>query len=178
MTNELDINITAIQSHRNGVSGNHFYSVFFSFTEDGKSHDLIAVITSGYGNCFVVSKKDPEMCWRGDHFESELKEAVAQWVSKKWNTPVERIRKELECEDENDQGKVVSPDMRAFIKKEHKELTDHLHDATKAKDSGSIWYYSGALMEMAYLKDFVGYEEEIPASKSLPTINPEELEIH
>jgi hypothetical protein len=175
MSNDLDLNITAIQSHRNGISGNHFYSVFFSFTEDGKSHDLIAVITSGYGNCFVVSKEDPEMCWRGDHFESELKEGVSQWVSKKWDTPVERIRNEL---DDDDQGKVVSPEMKAYIKKEYKELTDHFQSALKAKEGDNIYYYIGALMGLAYLKDFVGYTEtpEITTITE-PLPNPDELEI-
>ena len=96
MTDELDINITAIQSHRNGISGNSFYSVFFSSIEDGKNHDLIAVITSGSGNCFVVSKNDPNACWRGDVFEPALKEAVSKWVSKRWKVPVEQARKELE----------------------------------------------------------------------------------
>lgn len=97
MNNELNLNITAIQSHRNGVSGNHFYSVFFSFIdEDERPHNLIAVITSGSGNCFIVSKDDPEMRWRGDHFESELKEAVSQDVSKRWNVPIEQARQELE----------------------------------------------------------------------------------
>lgn len=98
MQKEMKLTIKAIQSHRNGISGNHFYSVFFSFDEDGEHHDLIAVITSGSGNCFVVSQYDAKACWRGDHFESELKEAVAQWVSKRWNTPVERIRKELDSD--------------------------------------------------------------------------------
>lgn len=94
--NELNLNIKTIKSHRNGVSGNSFYSIFFSFVEDGKYHDLIAVITQGSGNCFVVSKDDPEECWRGDHFESELKESISQWVSKRWKVPIELARKELE----------------------------------------------------------------------------------
>lgn len=96
MNEPLDIEVTAIQSHRNGISGNHFYSVYFTFKEDGKTHDLIAVIPGGQGNCFVVSKNDPDACWRGDHFEPDLKEAVAQWVAKKFDRPVETIRKELE----------------------------------------------------------------------------------
>lgn len=96
MQKEFDLNIKAIQSHRNGVSGNPFYSVFFSFIEDGEHHDLIAVITSGSGNCFIVSKNNPEACWRGDVFESDLKEAVSQWISKRWNVPIEQTRKELE----------------------------------------------------------------------------------
>jgi hypothetical protein len=54
----------------------------------------------------------------------------------------------------------ISPEMKSYIKKEHKELTDHFHDAIKKKDSGMIWYYSGAFMELVYLKDFVGYTEE------------------
>jgi hypothetical protein len=96
MQTELELTIKAIQSHRNGISGNSFYSVFFNSVEDGENFDLIAVITSGSGNCFVVSKNNPDECWRGDHFEHDLKEAVAQWVSKKWNVPVERVRNELE----------------------------------------------------------------------------------
>jgi len=88
--------VKAVQSHRNGISGNHFYSVFFDHIMDGKTHELIAVVIPGQGNCFIVSKNDPEICWRGDHFEKELKEAVAQWVSKKFNVPLEKSRKELE----------------------------------------------------------------------------------
>lgn len=87
--------ITAIQSHRNGISGRHFYSVFFDYIMEGQTHKLITVVIPGRGNCFVVSKDDPMFCWRGDHFEHDLKEAVALWVSEKFKVPIEQARKEL-----------------------------------------------------------------------------------
>jgi hypothetical protein len=84
---------------------------------------------------------------------------------------------------------MISPEMKGYIEKEYKELTDHFHDATERKDSLEIWYYTGALMELAYLKDFVGYEEggitrippELPSNQNVdadtPMIGSEELEI-
>jgi hypothetical protein len=96
-TEEVHMNIVIkeIQSHRNGVSGNHFFSVFFTFNEDGQIHDLIGIVMPGAGNCFIVSKDYPEKCWRGDHFEPDLKEAVSQWTSKMWNHPIEKARKDI-----------------------------------------------------------------------------------
>jgi hypothetical protein len=55
---------------------------------------------------------------------------------------------------------MVSKQMIAYIEKEYKELTDHYQSALKSKDGMQIWYYSGALMELAYLKDFVGYKDK------------------
>ena len=55
---------------------------------------------------------------------------------------------------------MVSKKMITYIEKEHKELTEHHQSALKNKDSMQIWYYSGALMELAYLKSFVGYQDK------------------
>lgn len=54
----------------------------------------------------------------------------------------------------------LSPKMKEFIEKEYKELTDHFHSSIKSKDSMGIWYYTGALAELATLKGFVGYKDK------------------
>ena len=74
----------------------------------------------------------------------------------------------------------LSPEMKAYIEKEDKELSDHFLTAKKENNNINIWYYTGAFMELSYLKDFVGYDDQ---SKKITTIrepvpNPDELEIH
>lgn len=96
--------IKHIESHRNGISGNHFYAIHFKSTGDNQYVDepprnMIGIVTKGRGNCFVVEPANPKNCYRGDNFEDELREAVAQWVSAKFkHVPIEQARKELECE--------------------------------------------------------------------------------
>lgn len=51
----------------------------------------------------------------------------------------------------------ISPEMKAYIEKEYKELSDHFHNALKNNDRMEIWYFTGALAELSTLKDFVGY---------------------
>jgi hypothetical protein len=89
--------ITAIQKHRNGSTfGVPFYAVYFDYIMEGKRHELIGIVAKGHGNCFVVNKNDPQISWRGDHFEKDLREVIAQWLSQHWGTPIEQARKEAE----------------------------------------------------------------------------------
>jgi hypothetical protein len=88
--------ITAVQNHRNGSGiGIPFHAVYFDYIMGGKKHELIGIVTKGRGNCFVVSKTDPQMGWRGDHFENDLREVIAQWISQRKSIPIEQARKEV-----------------------------------------------------------------------------------
>ena len=74
--------ITNWERHRNGVSGTGFYTVAFTLTEDGDTHNLIAVMPDGLREhnlndgdtpCFVINPADPlDSHWRGDRIAHDL----------------------------------------------------------------------------------------------------------
>lgn len=74
--------VTDVTHHRNGIGGRPFWSVRFSFDNEGRFHpNMVAIIPSdeaARGECFVLDLNDPTSNWRGDHFEKDVKHAVAE----------------------------------------------------------------------------------------------------
>jgi hypothetical protein len=71
MIHAKDIRNAEVTFHRNGTSGAPFHSVRFDFTEDGRSHKLLAIVLPEPGHVAVVSLVGGEH-WRGDNFEQAL----------------------------------------------------------------------------------------------------------
>jgi hypothetical protein len=78
-----------VSYHRNGISGEGFHVVRFSFTEDGVAHpNMVATVFDGPGYVAVL---DADMLavgniafakgnsWRGDHFEKGLRVAIEEY---------------------------------------------------------------------------------------------------
>ncbi len=94
MTTLVDT-IEEIAYHRNGVGGNSFYVVKFTGTEGG---NMLGVV---FDEPYTVAVFDRDLLakgviafrensWRGDHFEPELREAIAYWEKKRsvsYDTP-------------------------------------------------------------------------------------------
>jgi hypothetical protein len=62
-----------VRYHRNGVSGDPFFSVLFDW--DGLP--MVATVFDQESCLAVLSLHDPSSTWRGDLFEEELREAIA-----------------------------------------------------------------------------------------------------
>jgi hypothetical protein len=86
----MDIKIEKVAHHRNGISGNGFYVILFNWREDGatKTRNMIGIIFHDRGDCAVLDvdetgKNNIEFAmgnsWRGDHFEADLRKAIAQY---------------------------------------------------------------------------------------------------
>lgn len=84
MASDLNIKNININYHRNGVGGEGFFAIHFTGDVDEKKQEkLIAVIVphpdeetdqlKHNGECFVVKPENPELCYRGDHFESDMR---------------------------------------------------------------------------------------------------------
>lgn len=80
------IKVSAIEYHRNGVSGNGFHVVLFKSKKDGerKESNFIATVFEEVGTVAVICLDLlPEIsmlggnAWRGDNFEPELRKAIA-----------------------------------------------------------------------------------------------------
>jgi hypothetical protein len=80
-----------IQYHRNGVSGEPFYSVQFMWGKDA----LIATLTNTKGGCHVINPKESTLCYRGDECEPALRDAVIRWYCKKYELSLLAARDEL-----------------------------------------------------------------------------------
>ena len=73
--------------HRNGVSGEGFNVLTFNWSDEAKTNrHMVAVVFEGQGQCAVLDidelvEDNIEFAqgnsWRGDHFERELREAIA-----------------------------------------------------------------------------------------------------
>ena len=76
----MNIVILSCDYHRNGISGEGFESVRFTWTDDlGKTRNMLAsMFTNGSGYCAVHDLDDLDACWRGDVFEHELKKALSK----------------------------------------------------------------------------------------------------
>lgn len=94
--------LTAVEYHRNGVGGEGFHAVAFTFREDGAKHRMIAtVFTAGdipdgeVGPCtgrLAVLDADlaaagklgraPMNQWRSDNFEPTIRQWIAQYTAK------------------------------------------------------------------------------------------------
>lgn len=75
-----------VEYHRNGVGGEGFFALHFTFVDSTNpycSGRLIAVVVPHEdgakdklkcdGRCYVVNPADPTMCYRGDHFEPVMR---------------------------------------------------------------------------------------------------------
>jgi hypothetical protein len=88
----MNIKVTAIDHHRNGVTGTPFYPILFEWRDGDRLRSMYAVVTdrddnNGLINCFVV---DVDMAaagdirffwnsWRGDHFVDDLRAAIREF---------------------------------------------------------------------------------------------------
>jgi len=69
--------------HRNGISGQPFHSVYFTFDFEGSWPQMVAIVPNdSNGNagieCFVINLNDPTSCWRGDNFARLVWGAIAR----------------------------------------------------------------------------------------------------
>lgn len=77
----MKLKITKIDYHRNGVAGNGFHVVLFTW----RNRNMVATVFEGAGNCAVLDMYEtamghleyPENRWRGDDFEPQLRAAIA-----------------------------------------------------------------------------------------------------
>jgi hypothetical protein len=80
MKNKLGIKIQKVTSHRNGVSGEGFHLVAFTFTsaaqEGGETTSLLATVFEADKHVAVIDPTDLDSKWRGDQFEAELRAAT------------------------------------------------------------------------------------------------------
>lgn len=75
---EVQVMVPEVHFHRNGVTGEPFYLVsFITFDDEAMARPLVAVVTSSL--CAVITPDNIKERWRGDHFESEIRAAVATW---------------------------------------------------------------------------------------------------
>ena len=78
----LGIKIQTVSSHRNGVSGEGFHLVAFTFTETdqggGETTSLLATVFDADKHVAVIDPTDLESKWRGDQFENELRDAIEE----------------------------------------------------------------------------------------------------
>ncbi len=85
----LGLNIQTVTFHRNGVSGEGFHLVAFTFTaaaqEGGETTSLMATVFEADKHVAVIDPTDIESKWRGDQFETELRAATDRWED---NLPV------------------------------------------------------------------------------------------
>jgi hypothetical protein len=83
----MKIKVKELAWHRNGVGGEGFYAVLFTWFdgEDREAH-MLAHVFDGLGQCAVhcLDKKTVKIgvnSWRGDHFEPELRKAIKTQAS-------------------------------------------------------------------------------------------------
>jgi hypothetical protein len=78
-----------VAHHRNGVGGESFSVVSFYYKEN--KSDMIGIVFSGDGQVAVFDRKllgegiieFGENSWRGDVFESSLREVIKEWENVK-----------------------------------------------------------------------------------------------
>jgi hypothetical protein len=126
MASEMNVRNININYHRNGVGGEGFFAIHFTSTsDDNKPEKLIAVIiphddgetneSKCDGRCYVVKPTHPELCYRGDHFESDMRLIVkAQRI--KWRTEFDKSVKaktlfmgDITFKDMNDVRETLNP---------------------------------------------------------------------
>lgn len=75
------IKVNQVRYHRNGVGGEGFFAVGFTFREDGVEHRLVATVVASEGvlgevdglcQVYVIDPADLDSRWRGDVFAAEL----------------------------------------------------------------------------------------------------------
>lgn len=99
--------IISADYHRNGISGEGFWSILFNDSQEGLMHASLFRDDAGYCAVHKVSelvKQNVEFAcgnsWRGDNYEDWLRRAVDEFKSDaEWHTPLvgapERARTEL-----------------------------------------------------------------------------------
>ena len=87
----MDIKNARVTFHRNGVSGEPFHAVSFSHEHE----NLIATVTDEKGGCHVINPENLGMCYRGDNFERDLRDAIIKWYSGTYGVTLVRARDEL-----------------------------------------------------------------------------------
>jgi hypothetical protein len=81
------ITITALDYHRNGVSGEGFYVALFNWRDldDKADRSMVAILFDEPGQCAVLDTAETAAgnvtfaqgnSWRGDRFEPELRAAI------------------------------------------------------------------------------------------------------
>lgn len=78
--------VTDTTFHRNGISGRSFWTVRFSYDEEGTFYpNMMAVMPSQPNEqfrcgkeCFVVDLNNPTNNWRGDYFFELVKDTIAK----------------------------------------------------------------------------------------------------
>ena len=86
----MKIKNVAIASHRNGVAGNSFYIVLFTWkdTEARKTRNMVATVFRDKGNVAVLDVGETAVSniafgegnsWRGDDFEPALRQVIAAY---------------------------------------------------------------------------------------------------
>ncbi len=100
---EMKIKVSALEYHRNGISGEGFTVARFSFKGEGRSRiEAIATVFNAdedvrrTGYCAVVSlneqgQPDITSCWRGDHFETDLRFFIESDAGKRMMFPHLRL---------------------------------------------------------------------------------------
>ena len=74
---DLQIRFEDAAYHRNGICGEGFWHIAFSFLDDrGNRVDARCVLFEDTGCCAVLTAGLGE-CWRGDNFEPEMRSFVA-----------------------------------------------------------------------------------------------------
>lgn len=88
----MKIKVTKIASHRNGISGEPFYVCLFTVG----NHNMMATVFGDIGYCAVLdldltAKGNIEFAmgnsWRGDYYEKDLRQAIAEWKEAQWFSP-------------------------------------------------------------------------------------------
>ena len=95
-----NMHLRTIAYHRNGVGGEGFYAIAFSYREDGRSHRMVATVFGSdddehYGQTAPctgrvaaldadlaaagVVGRDGKNTWRGDNFEPQLRQWIAAY---------------------------------------------------------------------------------------------------
>lgn len=73
----MKISNARVRYHRNGISGEGFYTVAFTQQMDGRNRQLVAVAFEGEGRVAVTDPMDAGACFRGDEYEAAIREAIA-----------------------------------------------------------------------------------------------------
>ncbi len=92
----MKLTIENIDYHRNGVSGEGFFAVTFLNEEDGETKKMVGTVFDNDGFCAVYDRAllatgdiaFGSNSWRGDRFESQLREAIEQYRVNNYKWPV------------------------------------------------------------------------------------------
>lgn len=81
----MNLKIKHVASHRNGVAGEGFHVVLFTWRDGRKTRNMVATLFEGDGQSAVLDVDETAKgnvafaqgnSWRGDDFEPELRKAI------------------------------------------------------------------------------------------------------